>query len=325
MKKTILFLVLIISGQIFSQDIIGGHIRTKLVSGFSYSISITLFTDASKNINRPTIPISFGDSNSGTLSLTGTSNLNGTNLKTYSGTHTYSGSGQYIVSSLDTFQILGIKNMLNSQTQQFYMETLINIDPSLGINSSPSVSFYPLNLSVAINQLLQDNCGFSDIDGDSLSYTLLNRSGNGYYIPLNSVISNSTGLFSFTKDTVGKYAFSIKISEWRKNSSNLYVILGYSQMDFVVEITNPVGLNDMVINKINLCLFPNPVSDELNFSYYNESGKIYSVEILNELGQIVLKTNSVNKITVADLPKGFYFLRLSDKNISTDCIKFIKE
>ncbi len=67
-------------------------------------------------------------------------------------------------------------------------------------------------------------------------------------------------------------------------------------MDFVVEITNPVGLNDMVINKINLCLFPNPVSDELNFSYYNESGKIYSVEILNELGQIVLKTNSVNKI-----------------------------
>jgi hypothetical protein len=325
MKKLLLLLVTFVFGQVYSQDIIGGHIRTKWVSSFSYSISITLFTDASKNIIRPTIPVSFGDATSGTFTLAGTSNSGGINVKTYSGIHTYPGGGQYLANYLDTFRVAGIKNMLSSQTQQFYIESLININTFIGANTSPTVASYPLSYSVAINQPIYYNAGFSDTDGDSLSYSLINCSGNGYYIPINAVVNYSTSTFSFSKDTVGKYAFALKIIEWRKNTSNIYNTIATSQMDFVVDITNTIGLNEFADKKINLFVYPNPVTNELNIILDDAIKENYSIEIINGLGQTVLKTNYNDKINVTALRKGFYFLKLSDKSIFSDSFKFIKE
>src|SRR5687768_6810158 len=134
MRKILTLIISIAAAQVFSQDIRGAYISTKWVSGLTYSISITLFTEASKNITRPTVPISFGDgSPSGTFALGTTSSANGINLKTYSGTHTYPGPGTYLAFYLDTFRIAGIKNILNSQTQQIYLATKISINNTLGL------------------------------------------------------------------------------------------------------------------------------------------------------------------------------------------------
>lgn len=316
---------MLVSIQIYSQDIIGAYIRTKWVSGFTYSISVSLFTDASKNITRPTIPVSFGDATSATFTLSGNPSNNAVNVKTYTGIHTYPGVGQYLASYLDTFRIAGITNMFSSQIQQIYTESLININSNIGANTAPSISFLPLGISGGMNQNLEYNLGCFDTDNDSLSYSLINCSGTSYYIPLNANVNSSTGNFSFSKDTLGKYAFALKIIEWRKNTSNNYVAIATSQMDFVVDITNTVGLNEANDKKINLFVYPNPVSNELTIFHNNEPNKKYSIEIVNGLGQIVLRTNYTAKICVTDLPKGFYVLRLSDKNIFSESFKFIKE
>ena len=81
-KNIFLLLTILGQGHLYCLDIMGAYIKTKWVSGFTYSISVTLFTDASININRPTIPVDFGDATFGSYTLTNSTSGNGVNIKT---------------------------------------------------------------------------------------------------------------------------------------------------------------------------------------------------------------------------------------------------
>ena len=324
MKRLLISLIIILTGQCYSQDIRGAFIQTKYLSPNNYSITLILYSDATFSISRPTISINFGDGNVGSFTLGSTSSWNGGNRKTYSGTHTYSGSGSYNVSYIDDFRVAGIKNMLNSQTQQIFVARQLVINNWSTSNSSPNINFDPVGLGESGNQIYY-NAGCNDVDGDSISYSMINCSGTNYYLPNNVTLNNLTGLFTFSNDTIGLYAFSFIIYEWRKNLSNIYIIIGSSQLDFIAERTIAIGLNENVKNNRIFFLYPNPVSNELSISVDKNSADNYSIEIVNSLGQIVLKTKYADKINVSELPKGFYVLKLSDKNISSDNIKFIKD
>lgn len=71
-------------------------------------------------------------------------------------------------------------------------------------------------------------------------------------------------------------------------------------------------------------LYPNPVIDTLSIQT-KEDLEINSIEIYNQLGQIILAvTNFVNKVDVADLESGTYYLKVNTKKGNT-CTKFIKQ
>jgi hypothetical protein len=324
MRSNFLILFLFQINRVFSQDIIGGHMRTELLSAFSCSITVTLFTDASQNINRPSIVVDFGDSSTGTFTLNNTSNSNGIKLETYSGLHTYAGAGAYLASYTGNFRVAGLKNMFNSPAQQFCTGSQIKIGTFAGINSPPVKSLYPLQMTSGVNQTFLYNGGFSDSDGDSLSFQLISCCGVGYYLPANAGVSNLNGIFSFSKDTAGKYTFALMIKEWRKGTNNVYTEIATSQLDFIVDILNTVDLKKFTADDAILCLYPNPVLTEINISTKNTLDQNYDVEIVNGLAQVVLKTKYADKINVSDLPKGLYIFRLFRQNIFTECARFVK-
>ncbi|MES2678963.1 MAG: T9SS type A sorting domain-containing protein [Bacteroidota bacterium] len=322
MKKILPCLLSLFALTANSQDIRSAYIRTKIVSGFTQSITVTLFTDGALTINRPGIPVFFGDGNSGTLTLNSTSG-SGTVKKVYSGIHTYTGNGSYLISFQDTFRVAGIKNISNSQTQPIYTEALIvfgNISPQ---NTSPLILNEPLNFGVSSSQFFY-NPAYTDTDGDSLSYTLVSCYGAGYYQPGNVTI-NSSGLFSFYSDTVGLYAFSIVAKEWRKNTSGIYKVIGSTQMDFVLDLAGANGIKATKDKDLNLSLYPNPVSDEFTLICDEKDYGNFSIEIINAAGQIVLTQANNKNIDVANLPKGLYLLKVSGTYNPHGIARFIKQ
>lgn len=326
MKTKVTIIISLFVSQMFAQDIKAAYISAKRVSGFTYSITVVLFTDASLNIIRPTVPINFGDASSGTFTLNSISNINGTNIKTYSGIHLYSGVGDFLPFYIDTFRVASIKNIQNSHLQQIYVETKIAINNFQQNASSPSVIF-PLNFSVSGNQVIY-NPNAADTDNDSLSYQITNCSGtSNYYLPVNATINNSTGTFSFSKDSIGLYAFSFIIKEWRKSSSNIYYIIASSQMDFVIDITTTIGVNEFTSQNSNILIYPNPTKDILNIDYDIVKDINSKLQILNSLGQIVYSLNNPTQkqqIDLSFLSSGIYYLKVQN-NSEKKVFKIIKE
>jgi hypothetical protein len=335
MKKFVIILTIILARQLYSQDIISGYIQTKRVQPFSvvvggttvqvynYSITVILFTDASKNNPRPNIPINFGDGNTGTFSVLATNNITGINKKTYAGTYTYLGPGNYGVFFLDTFRVEGIRNMANSQIQQFILGATIFANNFNSNNSPPSILFDPINIGGS-NQLFY-NPSSTDVDGDSLSFEMYICSGANWYLPNNSSINNTSGSFSFTNDTTGKYSFSFRIVEWRKNLSNVYQKIGMTQLDFLANIVGSVGLTALNKNNSKVILYPNPATNKLFISVDNSALLNFDIVIFNSNGQIILESKDLDKINISDFPRGIYIIKISDKNNYSDSFRFIKD
>lgn len=81
--------------------------------------------------------------------------------------------------------------------------------------------------------------------------------------------------------------------------------------DELLEIVNeiPVSVNDIYPDNI-FKVYPNPSSNI--FSIQGEN--ITKIEVINELGQIILQTNKTLKIDLSGHPKGVYFIKiLTDK------------
>lgn len=71
-------------------------------------------------------------------------------------------------------------------------------------------------------------------------------------------------------------------------------------------------------------LYPNPANDVLNIQTKQDL-PVNSIEVYNQLGQVVLVvTNAVNSIDVADLASGTYFVKVNTEKGSANS-KFVKE
>ncbi len=75
--------------------------------------------------------------------------------------------------------------------------------------------------------------------------------------------------------------------------------------------TNPIeatGSDDPTAWKETIQVAPNPASTELNISFPETSN--YAIEIININGSIVLKSQNQNRVDIARLENGIYFLRI---------------
>jgi len=315
MKKTIQIIVLILlSYTSRSQDLRSAYLQYKWVSDTTYNFELKLYTEASQNMPRPTAPINFGDANYGSMILTGSTTVNGVSFRTYTASHTYNGPGIYNPAYQDSFRIGNIKNIVNSQTQNIRSEASISIAQFAGQNTAPFMLNHPVYFQLNGGNICFDP-NFYDVDGDSLSCFLANCCTVGYYIPNGTTLSYN-GTLCFSKDSIGLYSFSYLVREWRKDINNNYFIVGHTQVDFVMNITNDVGIQELGVKSSALGVYPNPVSNILN----TNSEKNSEIEIQNVFGQTVIKTFYSRSIDVSVLPAGTYFLRAG-----SSYSKFIKE
>ncbi|HWY09970.1 MAG TPA: T9SS type A sorting domain-containing protein [Bacteroidia bacterium] len=313
-KIILLVSSLLFSRSFFSQDIRGGYFEYKWSSGYTYSIKCTLILDSLALQTHTSVTI-----NSNSVVLTSTASPGGkVFLYRYATTNTYSGPGNYNLNCNDSLRLSNIENIFNSQSKSMLLNSVLRIDAFSGPNSSPAITNVPM-LTVTKGTPVVYNPGAFDSDGDSLSYSLVNCISSPaatYYLPSNSMINNLTGTFTYQADTVGIYAFRIRIQEWRKVSSSIQ-FMGNTELDFLVEVKAAVGIDELEKdNKIKI--YPNPTSNILNIksNFKNNS----SVEIINYLGHTVLKQNYSESIDVYKLNPGYYFIK-----INNSYSKFIKE
>ncbi len=72
-------------------------------------------------------------------------------------------------------------------------------------------------------------------------------------------------------------------------------------------------------------LFPNPVSIALTIETELPVYEKAEIEIVNTLGQTILKTRFSNHIDVSNLRQGFYYLRIVSESDEIHTMKFVRE
>jgi hypothetical protein len=83
-------------------------------------------------------------------------------------------------------------------------------------------------------------------DIDSVSYSLFNYFNvGGYYIPDGAVLSPTSGILTFPRDSIGLYTFNVKIIEWGKDPTGLRRPSRTTYVDFVIDINTTVGAGSL--------------------------------------------------------------------------------
>lgn len=101
-------------------------------------------------------------------------------------------------------------------------------------------------------------------------------------------------------------------------------------MDLVVSLNEDV--NELNSNELSYDIFPNPASSEINLRFYQNNSGRANILLFNTLGQVVFSENifvndclSEHVINVENLPKGFYFLKVTNADGLTNTIKIAIE
>ena len=134
------FFLLVSSSQ--ASHLKGGYINYKCVSGRSYQITLVTFSDPNSpaDINTSNAFIFFGDGDSLTIQRTQRVAVS-VNLveNIYITTHTYVSDGNFLINFTDFSFVDGIVNVNggDSKNQQFYIESFLKINSTIGAFNSP--------------------------------------------------------------------------------------------------------------------------------------------------------------------------------------------
>lgn len=241
-----------------------GEITYTHLNGTTYQITITTYTKASAEADRPYLKIRWGDepSNVTDAQLDSLWRINGsgngenigndTKKNLYVGEHTYTGPGSFIISVEDPNRNGGIVNINNGEDggdgdgksstsimAVFSIQSLLVISPGQdGHNNSVQLLYPPLDRA-CINQVWEHNPVAFDPDGDELKYSLVPCTGEdgqvleGWESPEDFTSSTSdaftinpnNGDISWDTPLVaGEYNIAIKISEFRNGDLVGFVI-----------------------------------------------------------------------------------------------------
>lgn len=172
--------------------------------------------------------------------------------------HTYAAASSYTISFREFYRNEGILNMDNSANMPFYVETLIVIDPYLGMNSSVELQRPPIDHAF-VGKTYHHQPGAFDADGDSLSYRMivsrqdkdlavehyrfphqtfptgdsrngLNETGSAPVFRINPI---SGDIIWDAPGAAGEYNVSFQVVEWRK-VRGAYYQMGYVTRDMQI-------------------------------------------------------------------------------------------
>lgn len=242
-------LVIIIAERTRASHLRAGEIIAVKRSTFQYDFTLVLYRNTIDAADQLTATLVFGDGDSATVNLNSREQLNQNTQKlTFLFSHTYRGAGNYLVRFTERFRNSGIVNINNggSGNTNFYVETLVSIDPLLGSNTSPTFLAPPIDKG-NLNQTYYHSPAAWDPDGDSLSYELITpQSNRGVNVPnyrspddvptnnadYSITMDASTGLITWNRPIQqGLYNIAFKVSEYRNGS-----LIGYVVRDMQIEI-----------------------------------------------------------------------------------------
>ncbi|MCF8295312.1 MAG: gliding motility-associated C-terminal domain-containing protein [Bacteroidales bacterium] len=272
MKKIITFLVLLcsISTGLFATHNRAGEITYVQIDLYTIELTITTYTYSLSLADRDELEVSWGDSTVSTATRTQYVLLPDNYKKnTYKATHTYPGVDVYEIVVEDPNRNFGVINIPNSVNVVFALKTIIQINPNLGLNSTPTLLNPPIDKAALYQRFIHDPAAF-DADNDSLSFKLtacLQDGGEAipdYTIPAHDVefyVDEITGqLIWDSPQQVGIYNVAILVEEWREG-----VKIGNMIRDMQINVEETSN-NPPVIDSIsNFCV---TAGDTLSFLVY---------------------------------------------------------
>jgi len=208
-----------------------GEITYRHLGAYRYEVTITTYTKADSQADRPSLGIHWGDGTSDTIPRVngaGSGDVIAPDLKknVYLGTHIYPGPSTYTLYFEDPNRNGGVINIPNSVNIPFYVSTTLILNPFLGINNSVQLLNPPIDKACP-GQIFIHNPGAWDPDGDSLSYRLVQCLGEGGQ-PIPG-FSQPPAALQFSLDPVsgdliwnypptnalGEYNVAFVVEEWR--------------------------------------------------------------------------------------------------------------
>lgn len=158
------------------------------------------------------------------------------------------------------------------------------------------------------------SCPTVNIAPPYLSIVYSSGYNSGYPISSSPAISINaySGLITLTPNLVGDFAIGVGINEYRNQT-----LIGTYYRDFHTKVLNcSMCTNINELPKIELTVFPNPVSNKVTVSLNQViDGGYYTITDI--IGNIIL-TKKIEKnsdiLNISEVTKGLYFLRINSKN-----------
>lgn len=240
---SILSAFLLVSSSAFATHNRAGEITFRLISGYTYEVTVTTFTFTQSAANRSQLAVEWGDNTTSIAPLVSRTVLpNYYYHNIYTTRHTFPGPGIYQILMQDPNRNFGIQNIPNSVNVVFSIKTTMIISPEIGNNNTPVLLNFPID-KAAIHHVFIHNPSAYDPDGDSLSYKLTVCTGqDGKPIP-NYVLPTFSDTFYVdpkigdlvwnTPVDTGKYNVAMNIEEWRHG-----VKIGNIVRDMQIDVFN---------------------------------------------------------------------------------------
>ena len=243
-----------------------GQITYRQLGTLKYEFTLTVFTEVGQGqADRPEAQLFFGDGTNATVKRKEKFQFPGTDIarNTYIFEHFFPVFGNYIISYRDENRNAQVINFANSLQTPFYIETFLVINPQIGFNtSSPVLLADPIDFG-AVGELFLHNPNGFDVDGDSLSYSLVackqevGVEVDGYRFLNNSdfssvsfTINNKTGEIIWnTPKLIGLFNIAIRVEEYRNGT-----LIGYLIRDMQLVIRSTVNVPPVIDEIIDTCI-----------------------------------------------------------------------
>lgn len=284
------FLFLIMTKSTCASHAIGGEITYTHVQGLTYQINITLYTHVptpqNGNVDRPVLDsVHIGDGV--VMSFTRDSFVdfpNDIRVNHYGEIHTFISPGSYHIYFVDPNRAGNICNIPNSFFIPFSIESELIISASMCPNSSVSFADKPIFFGQH-NKLYSQNVAAINLDHDSISFEFVPNLGEnampipGYVFPPNFIIDSISGQITSVgiPDTICKWGFAIKVSDWKNG-----ILAGYVIRDYLLEILPDTDSTYFYSPNGNLFTFTGPAGFPISSSFYYVDNSGAGVSVYGE-------------------------------------------
>lgn len=248
------------------------------ITGYTYEFTLITYTYTPSLADRPSLDVNWGDGTSSTLPrIEKTQVPNAVNItrNVYKGIHTFPAPATYTVTMEDPNRNAGVINIPYSVNVPMFISTTIVVNPLLGPNNSPILTFPPIDEG-CVGQPFYHNPGAYDPDGDSIAYRLIPCRGEGGMNIIGYTYPAATNTFSINPVTgtltwdspiiQGEYNVAILIEEYR-NGILISAITRDMQINILSCNNKPpiiTAINDTCVNAGTNLSFPVTAVDPNN-------------------------------------------------------------
>jgi len=245
-----------------------------------------------------------------------------------------------IILSNSSLVLKGNTSKISSSDTSSYIVTnenskvvIENLDASRGAILVPVGTSNYYNPAIISNNGISDSFTVAVSDGGNsaadrslnVMWDITESTAGGSDVELTLGWDQSQEKADFERNTakVGHY----KNGQWTEENSgsvsgnNPYSILANGISSFSpFSVMNFATLGNSDFNKSKLSIYPNPTSDDVNFSQKTEWIHIYDIS-----GKLLKSFNKTSKINIRDLTSGTYIINYRDKNGHVNIDKIIKK